>query len=1018
MQALPAAEPIVALADASVQPAEEPRAPSRTGIRLPGPKKRTRLQHLYITSKMRESLARNRLKRQLSRNNATLVAASEEMGRHLFQENACLRVASGRAQRRGVALLVRKGGRRYWRGMSMNAMLNISFNKLARDSDSAKAFRMSTRHVRRVKKAVAGAILKSQLMLINRCRQAAAAARGANGKVRWAMVALWWDESTQKLKLSLHGERAHRASCHVMNSYQMFIFSNQRGDELILDINRPPVLLESTAGSCILEGLTDAPCIKRFKELETTALDMAKIGVLSLARDGATANDVVVEQLFAALPDNVLGDDAGCGNHRTKLAESSSMLAVGRFFISQMYSIALLFRMGPSYMRLLMYVDDFVEKCVGFSNMVRTPLPSSDVAFITELKRYLLWNFRNSYHWKLRARKRENENESDAGDPDAQEEQLQTASALYSSQLDEFFKVFNTQHSKALRHNCVSKSCCQNYSIPVLRQRMARVIKSFVFAHMVTVPNKAKWTKTGPAVDWFLISGLSKILPTMWPGAFGKVQLSRISLNAAGTRAEPADEAKLWRELRGKRIKAGASFMQDSSTHWTLTVAALSMEPFRYLTTWFFRASSRRRRSRPSFWRTPPLCLLVTRSTSPVTRTLQHFATLLRGEATRLCLLWRREGHTDFKDFCEKKPEVMAQLRRACTCAASWVYRRLWAESSSWPKRLSVLANEEALPEEIDEVLEEFRSAEDDELDYYFGLRIRQKLDDVMLLREDEWVAFLRRWAWLDPCSIAPIEFKHGRDQRRCHENMSWSTFAASAVNEESALTYEALNFDAGAKHAVSTSTIAEPSSKRARTRRKEPRELHRLLYIEKRKLQPGKFNVASTEFADEVRRAFDNLTQAELDDITTESENMPDMPWKDYLALRNGRQVAPRAVPAPGVGGPTVVGVRAAPTASMALWHASASEVLDPTSLAPSGEAPLHADKLLAAMPKVRSSLLLFGLSRRLPIVGASLDTVRTHAGFRSDFATPLTLLLQEPWVKAWLNSDTLVLSEAASVL
>ena len=64
-------------------------------------------------------------------------------------------------------------------------------------------------------------------------------------------------------------------------------------------------------------------------------MDSAEIGCRILERDGAGSNDVVVSEILSSMPQEQLGNDAWCFNHKTNLCETAAIAAIGMEVVSK-----------------------------------------------------------------------------------------------------------------------------------------------------------------------------------------------------------------------------------------------------------------------------------------------------------------------------------------------------------------------------------------------------------------------------------------------------------------------------------------------------------------------------------------------------------------------------------------------------------------------------------------------------------------------------------------------------------
>ena len=108
---------------------------------------------------------------------------------------------------------------------------------------------------------------------------------------------------------------------------------------------------------------------------------------------------VLVGKLLSQLPQDVLADDCGCGNHRTNLCEGPALAAIGLKLVSNLYMICCMFRMGATYLSLRLYVDNRLGRLTA-ANLIRSAPSAIIQHMIEEAKRYLLYHFANSFHWQ------------------------------------------------------------------------------------------------------------------------------------------------------------------------------------------------------------------------------------------------------------------------------------------------------------------------------------------------------------------------------------------------------------------------------------------------------------------------------------------------------------------------------------------------------------------------------------------------------------------------------------------
>ena len=120
-----------------------------------------------------------------------------------------------------------------------------------------------------------------------------------------------------------------------------------------------------------------------------------------------------------------------------------------------------------------------------------------------------------------------------------------------------------------------------------------------------TRPEKGKWTKTRPALDWHLLSqGLLGGVLNLWFGiAFGRLVLKQVM-------RFDEDQAFLldthWHQVLGKRSQKVASGLAGHTFFLPIVVLSVVLEPLRWLTRWWMRRSAPARRIRGQLLARPP----------------------------------------------------------------------------------------------------------------------------------------------------------------------------------------------------------------------------------------------------------------------------------------------------------------------------------------------------------------------------------------------------------------------------
>jgi hypothetical protein len=401
--------------------------------------------------------------------------------------------------------------------------------------------------------------------------------------------------------------------------------------------------------------------------------------------------------------------------------------------------------------------------------------------------------------------------------------------------------------------------------------------------------------------------------------------------------------------------------VRKAETQPLLVIFALIMEASFFLTEWFLCRSSPIARARERLYTRPSLMEFVLPSSSPITAVLQYYSALLQGRPGRLRILWGRGGFDSF-DAWAAHPDNAGMLtifRHAVTTASSWVHRRFVYSSMGWPWRLASIADPHSSIADKRRLAHEFFYAPDEQLGATFGLRLRGQLESSAELLQEPCQAFLKAWSWEVSLSIAPVEFRHGRNRRRCHRTTTWPSFVANYVNEEAALELHTRR-QMEPKPPAGSIVAAAPVPRRHR--RQTAREIHRYeLYAQWRAIGRRvvvkdcwpEVNAEWEALTDEARRTYE--VQAGLG---------------EYRHGHPAIAPQPLAPPAEAVALPV-----AAPTrTSMADWMACPQNAIVPgeVGVADVGVFPLHPLKLKDALastgerPSVKATAAVFQAEHR----------------------------------------------------
>ncbi len=585
--------------------------------------------------------------------------------------------------------------------------------------------------------------------------------------ISFVVSALAWDETSETLRLRLPLESQNSFGVastvwHVLVSEQRLLVGGGDGVRRF-DPIRPTVPLMRTSAACTYRALMKVPCVMPLVNTEARLLARADIRICHFERDAANVNNKLVAHVIRQRR-GCLCSDLTCGNHQTQLVDASVLnaMAMGTQLISRLYSVSLLFRMGANWLRMIHAVPRVVIQRL---RVLRGKPPAS--AFGKEFRDYLATN--------RQVESRYSKYVSPTEMPSAFQAQQQ-----FQRRLDALLAVCNGPLGTApWTHYCANESCCSGYDLVVTQRRMSEAIVGFFFCSLPTIPSPSKWTKTGPCLDWVLgCLWVHSALPQIMDEAFSRAFVSSTLGAPRNEDDQLFTEEVAWRQLEGKRMRLATEFFRKPDISASLTILALVKEPLRWLTCVFLKCA--KSLEEPTQW--PPLCDLCRKDASCVTSVLQYYSYLCTGEAARLCLLFRGQS----PDAWQRHHTTQAlEVRRVVLVAASWVHERHVRRLQTWPWRLASLPDTRLPLDERQAVAKEFWDTPRCCLDGGFSRRLKESLHEWQELLRPQWMSALLAWASTVRCTMAHIEFKHAKNRRRAHPQMSWEQFTALYVTGE-----------------------------------------------------------------------------------------------------------------------------------------------------------------------------------------------------------------------------------------
>ena len=475
-------------------------------------------------------------------------------------------------------------------------MLRIAFTPLARRNDAARAQGVSPKWATTLRNAVARGCLVSQARALDQLEGQFAE---CPCKKIFA-TSLAFDETTETLCLPLHNHlfRAIQQSAwHVCVSQQEFLWSIEeltgKFKTAHWDALRPSVPLLGTDAETVFDGLFNLPSVAPFVKCAAASATAATISMVHFDRDGASSNDRVVAAMVKAHPTGLVSH-ATCGNHNNSLAEGSVVASVGAEILPKLYSLSCLLRMGGHFVRLLHTTVDLIEKHMPRPRRQAAAPPGSQ-AYIEELLSYALDNYKRFHD--------DNDELYDRGlgRPWRRGEVRHREYAKACADFGSFFSWVSGQ----LVHVCPGEECCS--SLGRYKQRAQTVIISLVYRCLPSVPTKSKWTKTGPCLDFHMLSQGFDLLQKQLPMAFDP---KGVTVTVHKGYQDPEEIG--WHRMVGIRSQKARELVADPLTFYKVTILSIVLEPLRFLTRWFMVEGSKKRRDRRQRSGMPPRALRPT----------------------------------------------------------------------------------------------------------------------------------------------------------------------------------------------------------------------------------------------------------------------------------------------------------------------------------------------------------------------------------------------------------------------
>ena len=340
--------------------------------RVAPPSKRSKLEHAYVCSRMREALARKRLKCKSIKQASVLSTYVEKVNAAPVRRGHELQVKKNKTCF-GLQLLVRQTkptrgrvakGRKFL--LSWVSMASLAFGCVTARRALSETYMVAQRTVRRVVEIVAHVSLLYQACLLQRLSEML-----EKTKPDVAALSIMWDETSEKLSLpAVQGANAATSSSNWEVCVSRFDFCIGVGGRFFTFLCvTPPIPMISNGSASIFRSLFSHPLMEPIIKFRKLLAEIAGIFIEVNEADGHPANDKLFHgrlQLAMAMAHAQRPSYMQlhwCNNHATNLV-NVSLVAVGDAagLINTMFIAGKFMRMGGHFVRLIASVRGVVEE--------------------------------------------------------------------------------------------------------------------------------------------------------------------------------------------------------------------------------------------------------------------------------------------------------------------------------------------------------------------------------------------------------------------------------------------------------------------------------------------------------------------------------------------------------------------------------------------------------------------------------------------------------------------------------
>lgn len=380
--------------------------------------------------------------------------------------------------------------------------------------------------------------------------------------------------------------------------------------------------------------------------------------------------------LSEACPEELLVHEL-CGNHVTNLIEVSLCALASSKILSLMWASAGLFRMGAFTLRvagsLMRWLTTPGTLIVRFGKP-----PPAATAFAQLLRDYAL-----SVHREYDKAVGHKENDR------------KRFKHLYAKAWEKFISVWNGEFW--IRGNVIRyEEPGTSRSVHAIAQELTNAYMGAPLRSNPSCPESGKWTKTGPAVDWHIVSDVPHgTMSYVAPLAFQRLSAEAENKGSGQVDLSTIDPRELevnqWHQMAGTRMKRFLELQSSSElqAHEVLRILLLVMQGTRVMTCWWLKASAQVQDPCAA----PPLCDYVNESVAVHITALQHFHSLAAGHGRLLPLLYVPLAFKSLRQWADRRYSHAELFLAMCQSAAAWTHRRHRLRAMKMPYAAAVFAD-------------------------------------------------------------------------------------------------------------------------------------------------------------------------------------------------------------------------------------------------------------------------------------------------------------------------------------